>query len=187
MKFFIKNMVCARCKMVVEAEFQKAGLTVVHVDLGSVQITDQSLDAERQDGLEQRLQTLGFSLLTDNKLKDIEQIKTLIIERVHAGDHALEQNLSAYLANRLNKDYATLSSTFSQHEPYTIEKYFIRQKIERVKELLSYDELNLNEIAFQLNYSSVAHLSSQFKKITGYTPSTFKKSAQNYRLDLDQI
>ncbi|TDS07492.1 AraC-like DNA-binding protein [Sphingobacterium paludis] len=180
-------MVCARCKMVVEGEFQRAGLQVLRVDLGSVEIADQSLDAKRQEGLEQQLEIMGFSLLTDSKLKDIERIKTLIIELVHAGDNAIDQNLSAYLSTRLHKDYATLSSLFSQHESYTIEKYFIKQKIERVKELLSYNELTLNEIAFKLNYSSVAHLSSQFKKITGQTPSAFKKSTKQYRQELDQL
>ncbi|KGE12375.1 helix-turn-helix domain-containing protein [Sphingobacterium deserti] len=180
-------MVCARCKMVVETAFQEAGLKVVNVELGSVQVADQDVATEQLEGLEQQLESLGFSLLTDSRLKDIESIKTCIIALVHSSNNALEQTLSVYLSNRLHKDYATLSTIFSQHEPYTIEKYFIRQKIERVKELLSYDELNLKEIAYRLNYSSVAHLSSQFKKVTGYTPSAFKKTAKDLRQNLDQL
>jgi len=180
-------MVCGRCKMVVEAAFQNAGLTVIKVELGLVEVADKVLANERLAAIEQQLKSLGFSLLIDSKLKDIESIKTSIIELIHSGGDALQQNLSAYLSNRLNKDYATLSTIFSQHETYTIEKYFIRQKVERVKELLSYDELNLKEIAYELNYSSVAHLSSQFKKITGYTPSAFKGVAKDYRQHLDQL
>lgn len=186
MELFIKNMVCDRCKMVVQNEVTALGLTVTHIELGKVTIMEEHIDPVKEQ-LEQQLNTLGFELLTDKKVKTVEQIKNLIIASIHHSDDTLKVNLSDYLSEKLNKDYNTISSLFREVEKNTIEKFFISQKIERVKELLAYDELNLNEIAFKLNYSSVAHLSSQFKKMTGLSPSVFKKQAEDSRIALDKL
>lgn len=183
---FIKNMVCNRCIMVVRSEFEKLGLYPSSVRLGEV-ILDEELTVEKKTVLSKKLESLGFSLLDDRKTRLIEQIKTLIIELIHEYDDQLKENLSDYLSTKLNHDYNYLSNLFSQVEGVTIEKYFIAQKIERVKELLVYDELTLNEIADKLNYSSTAYMSAQFKKVTGFTPGQFKKLQDNSRKPLDEI
>lgn len=186
MELFIKNMVCDRCTMVVENEFKALGLTIQHIELGKVSILEEAIDS-KQEALKQRLEQLGFELLNDKKAKTAERIKNLIIETVHQQKEDLKINLSDYLAEKLNKDYNTLSSIFKEVENSTIEKFFINQRIEKVKELIAYDELNLNEIALLLNYSSVAHLSNQFKKITGLSPSAFKKQTDSSRIALDKV
>ena len=186
MKLYIKNMVCNRCIMVVRDELEKAGFTPVHVTLGEADI-GKELTADEKARIRQVLQPLGFSLIDDKKSQLIEKIKTLIVELVHQKDGELSTNLSEYLSSRINLDYHYLSNIFSEIEGNTIEKYFIAQKIERVKELLVYDELSLSEIAWQLHYSSVAHLSSQFKKVTGLTPSHFKNIRQQKRKPLDEV
>lgn len=168
-------MVCNRCILAVEALLKKLGIRYNAVRLGEVELPEKP-DAERERQLKEKLEGLGFELLDDGRNKLIEKIKTLIIEQVHyeAGDQ--RSNFSSLLSSSLHKDYSYLSNLFSEVEGITIEKYMINQKIERVKELLVYDELSLGEIAYRLGYSSVAHLSNQFKKVTGLTPSHFKKA-----------
>lgn len=186
----IKNMVCNRCKMVVEQELQKLGLKPDHVSLGEVTLRESELSKEQLERIDQALQRVGFERIDDRKARLIESIKNKIIERVHHVDSIDRKfNWSDILADELHHDYNSLSNLFSSVEGITIEQYIIRQKIERAKELLFYDELNLSEIAIKLGYSSVAHLSSQFKKITGLTPSELKKSrkAQDVRNPLDAV
>ncbi len=179
-------MVCNRCIMVVKAEFGKMGVTSLDVQLGEVTLSHPLSDEQRQQ-LSDALQSLGFSLIDNKRARLIEQIKTAIIELVHYNDNNLKVNLSDYLNDKIKHDYNYISNLFSEVEGVTIEKYFIAQKIEKVKELLVYDELTLNEIAYKLNYSSVAHLSAQFKKVTGLTPSYFRQIRVNKRKPLDQI
>ena len=186
MELFIKNMVCDRCLMAVKNEFDKLGLTVAHMELGIISLQEADI-TELHDTLAQNLKSLGFELMVDKKEKTVERIKNLIVELIHQNNDLLRTNLSQYLAEKLDKDYNSLSSLFRELEDTTIEKFYITQRIERVKELLSYDELNLNEIALQLHYSSVAHLSNQFKKTTGLSPSAFKKQLSPQRVALDKL
>ena len=179
-------MVCSRCKMVVKSELEKLGLHPLSVDLGEVEFMEPITDAQRQH-ISQQLKLYGFELIDDKKSRTIDKIKTLIIELVHHQHEQLKTNLSSYLSNHLMQDYHTLSNLFSEVEDTTIEKFFIHQKIERVKELLLYDELTLSEIAFQLNYSSVAYLSNQFKKITGFTPSHYKQLKDKKRRHIEEL
>lgn len=183
---YIKNMVCNRCIMVVESEFEKLDIQTLSVELGEVRL-DKKLTTEQKKKLSERLESLGFSLIDDKKGRLIEQVKNLIIELVHYNNNNLKINLSDYISDKLHHDYNYISNLFSEVEGTTIEKYFIAQKIEKVKELLVYDELTLNEIAFNLNYSSVAHLSAQFKKVTGLTPSHFRQIRTNKRKPLDEV
>lgn len=186
MKLFIKNMVCNRCIMVVKNELEKLGYHVNTMELGEAGIAEE-VDAEGKNRIDTALQKYGFSLIDDKKSRIIERIKNLIVDLVHDKNSELRVNLSDYLSNELNLDYPYISNLFSQVEGTTIEKYYIAQKIERVKEWLVYDELSLSEIAFRLHYSSVAHLSSQFKKVTGLTPAYFKKMGVLKRKSLDHI
>lgn len=186
MKLYIKNMVCNRCKMVVESELEKLGLHPVEVELGEVEIKEDSIDDLKKE-LVDRLQLLGFEFLDDKKSITVEKIKTFIVDLVHYQNNKLTMNLSDLLSEHLAQDYNTLSKLFSEEEGTTIEKYFIHQKIEKVKELIMYDEMNLNEITHQLNYSSVSHLSNQFKKVTGYSPSQFKQLKDKKRKQLDDL
>lgn len=179
-------MVCSRCKMVVKSEFEKLGLQPISVELGEVELQEEISDSKKEILLE-NLQVLGFDLLDDKKTKTVERIKNLIVDLVHHKNNDLKINLSEYLAENLNQDYNSLSNLFSEIENTTIEKYFISQKIEKVKELLIYNELSLSEIADILNYSNVAHLSNQFKKITGYTPTSFKQSKDKMRIQIENI
>src|SRR5690606_33362554 len=165
MKLYIKNMVCSRCKMVVKSELEKLNLSPLSVELGEVEIEQSSINHIKTELLH-NLQSLGFDLIDDKKSKTIERIKSLIIDLVQSKNNQINTNLSDYLSRQLLQDYSTLSNLFSEVEGITIEKYFINLKIEKVKELLMYDEMTLKEIAFYLNYSSVAHLSNQFKKVT---------------------
>ncbi len=183
---FIKNMVCNRCIMVVQNELDKFGLDVKDIRLGEV-ILDREPTTEEKDKLEKALILLGFELIDDRKSRIIEKIKNSIIDLVHYQDNDTKTNVSDVLSSKLHHDYNYLSNLFSEVEGTTIEKYFIAQKIEKVKELLVYDELSLSEIAFRLNYSSVAYLSNQFKKITGLTPSHFKQIKEEKRKPLDKV
>lgn len=187
MRLYIKNMVCDRCKMVVKAELQKLGFSAIVVQLGEVEIDQANISEEQKATLKHALNKFGFELLTDKKEQIVAQVKTTIIELVHYQTQALKINLSSYLSQKLNLGYASLSAIFSEHENQTIEKYFLAQKIEKVKELLTYGEQSLSEIAYLLNYSSVAHLSTQFKKITGETPSAYKLSERLPRKALHDI
>lgn len=183
---FIKNMVCNRCIMVVQNELDKLGLDVKNISLGEVVLQKEPTPEEKQK-LETILVPLGFELFDDKKSRVIEQIKNIIIDLVQNQANDLKTNLSELLSSQLHHDYNYLSNLFSEVEGTTIEKYFIAQKIEKVKELLVYDELSLSEIAFKLNYSSAAYLSNQFKKVTGLPPSHFKQIRENKRKPLDEI
>lgn len=183
---FIKNMVCNRCIMVVQNELERLGLEAKNIRLGEVTL-EKDLTAEEKDKLEESLVPLGFQLIDDKKSRIIEKIKNIIIDLVHHQENNTRTNLSGVLSAQLHHDYNYLSNLFSDVEGTTIEKYFIAQRIEKVKELLVYDELSLSEIAFRLNYSSVAYLSNQFKKVTGLTPSHFKQIKADKRKPLDKV
>ena len=180
-------MVCNRCKMVVQTELEKLGLHPISVQLGVVEIADKTINELKQLELAKVLQHFGFELLLDKRKQVVEHIKTEIIALVHHSEVVLKVNLSTYLSEKLTLSYANLSATFSETEGVTIEKYFLQQKIEKVKELLTYNEKSLSEIAYLLDYSSVAHLSSQFKKITGETPSSYKLAHQQNRKTIDEV
>jgi len=167
-------MVCIRCKMVVKAELEKLGLHYTVVELGEVDIMEK-LSEEQHDQFKERLLKSGLELLDDKKSVLIQKIKNVIIELIHYSDEPLTVNFSEYLSKKLDHNYTYLANLFSEVQGTTIEKFIIAHKIERVKELLVYNELNLTEIAYLMHYSSVAHLSTQFKKITGLTPSHFKQ------------
>lgn len=186
MKLFIKNMVCNRCIMVVRQELEKLGFSPLNLVLGEVELPYEISESDKER-INNHLQPFGFELIDDRRSRLIGQIKSMIIELVHQQNGELKSNLSDYLSSKLQHDYAYLSNLFSEVEGTTIEKYFISQKIEKVKELLVYDELTLGEIAFQLHYSSVAHLSNQFKKVTGLTPSHFKQIKEEKRKSLDEV
>jgi AraC-like DNA-binding protein len=172
--------------MVVKSELELLGLNTLTVELGEVEIREENINGIKEILLN-RLNKLGFDLIDDKKSKTIEKIKTLIIELIYNKSNNLSTNLSDYLSNSLLQDYNTLSNLFTEVENTTIEKFYINQKIEKVKELLTYNELTLNEIAFQLNYSSTAHLSNQFKKITGFSPSFFKQLKEKKRKQIDDL
>lgn len=180
-------MVCNRCIRVVQEELEKLGLNVQHIKLGEVALAkeEKSLD---HDKIAQTLKDNGFELLDDRKALLIEKIKNTVIELIHQQDEVdIHINFSSLIQEKLQVDYHYLSTLFSATEGITIEKYIILQRIERVKEFLIYNELSLSQIADQTGYSSVAHLSSQFKKVTGLTPSAFKKLKGDHRKPLDKI
>jgi AraC-like DNA-binding protein len=179
-------MVCDRCKMVIKSALENIGVFPVSIALGEVEFLRDFKDNEKQE-VKEKLQSLGFELLEDKTTITIEQIKCLIVNLVHHQNNELKINLSNYLSEQLGQDYSTLSNLFSEVQGTTIEHYFIAQKIEKVKELLLYRELTLSEIAIKLNYSDVAHLSNQFKKITSFTPTDFKKLKENTRLQIDRL
>ena len=185
---YIKNMVCGRCIKVVNEELTKLGLVVQNVELGEATIISEnnSFDINK---IRSVLESNGFGILDDKQGKIVEKIKTIIISKIQASSNGeLEKfNFSKYLSENLNVSYQYLSHLFSSIEDTTIEKYIIHQKIEKVKELLVYGELTLSEIAFQLGYSSVQHLSSQFKKTTGFTPSYYKNLKNKRRTPLDKV
>ena len=182
----IKNMVCDRCKMAVEQVLKDVGLTPERIDLGEVWVSDVPTEAQLAQ-LKTRLEALGFELLDDQRQQMIERMKTAIIALVHHHQGNKTLNLSVYLSQLLHRDYSALSKLFSEVTGLTIERYFIMQRIERVKELIRYDELTLTEIAYQMNYSSVAHLSSQFRSVTGMTPTQFRFMKTAQRANLDEV
>ena len=173
MKIYIKNMVCIRCKMVVKSELEKLGLHYKTVELGEAVIRED-ISSEQLDRLNIALKKSGLELMDDKKSILVEKIKAVIIELVHYNEEQIKINLSDYLSEKLNHNYTYLANLFSEVKGTSIEQFYLAHKIEKVKELLVYDELNLTEIAHKLNYSSVAHLSNQFKKMTGLTPSHFE-------------
>jgi len=181
----IKNMVCDRCRMAVEQIFRRNDLAFDHIELGKVYL-HETPTADRLSHLRHDLEQVGFELIDDQRSVLVEQIRTAVLDYV--GDRALMEKwkLSAYLSDRLAKSYTLLSSAFSAARGMTIERFFILQKVERAKELLIYDELTMSEIAFRLNYSSPAHLSGQFKQVTGLSPSEFKRLGGT-RHSLDQL
>ena len=179
-------MVCVRCKMVVKSELQKLGLHYLTVELGEAEIMED-ISKEQLARLDVDLKKSGLELMDDKKSILVEKIKTIIIELVHYTDDQIKINLSDYLSAKLNHDYTYLANLFSEVKGTTIENFYLTHKIEKVKELLVYDELNLTEIAFKMHYSSVAHLSNQFKKMTGLTPSHFKNLRHKRRQTLGNV
>ena len=173
MKLYIKNMVSNRCKMIVKSELEEFGLHYIIVDLGEVEIME-NISEEQRNLLNLSLEKSGLGLLDDRKRVLIEKIKNIIVDLVYFSEQQPKINLSDYLSGKLNYDYTYLANLFSDSQNETIEHFFLNHKIERVKELLVYDEFSLTEIAFKLHYSSVAHLSNQFRKMTGLTPSNYK-------------
>jgi AraC-like DNA-binding protein len=186
MTLYIKNMVCDRCKMVVTRELEKQDINFKKVELGEITIVEK-VEANRLKQFKQNIEQLGFELIDDKKSRLIEKVKTEIINLIYKPTTKLRTNFSVYLSDKIGKDYSSISSLFSEVEGTTIEQYFIHQKIERVKELLVYDELSLSQIADQLAYSSVQHLSKQFKQVTGLTPSHFKNLRDKTRKSLDKV
>lgn len=179
-------MVSLRCKMLVKEELVKLGLHYVIVDLGIVEVLEE-ISSEQRDSLKTNLLKSGLELLDDKKAILIDRIKSVIIEMIHYGDELPKVNYSIYIQDKLKLDYTYLSNIFSEVKGITIQQYIIIHKIEKVKELLLYDELNLTEISYKLDYSSVAHLSSQFKKITGLTPTYFKSLKQKRISTLENL
>ncbi|RNI24175.1 AraC family transcriptional regulator [Rufibacter latericius] len=179
-------MVCPRCIRIIQEQFALLNLPVLGVQLGFVELT-RPLEAMEKERVKVVLEDYGFELLEDRKLKLVEQIKTLLIDLIHYREEKITTNYSTFLSQALGKDYSTLSHAFSSVENMTIERYIILQKIEYIKAQLDYEELSLGEIAARLHYSSLSHLSKQFKAITGYTPSDYKKLAVRDRLPLDQM
>lgn len=179
-------MVSIRCKMMVKAELDRMGLHYGTVELGEVEVKDRVSNEQREE-LKTSLLKSGLELMDDKKSMLIEKIKNVIIEMVHYSDELPRVKNSEYIAEKLNHDYTYLANLFSDTTGTTIENFIIQHKIERVKELLLYDELNLTEISYKLNYSSVAHLSTQFKKTTGLTPTYFKSLKQKRRMPLENI
>lgn len=179
-------MVCIRCRMVVKEELTKLGLHYTTVELGEADIIENITPDQREKFREALLKS-GLELMDDKKSVLIQKIKNVIIEMVHYSEEPVTVKFSEYLSRKLNYDYTYLANLFSEVQGTTIEKFVIAHKIERVKELLVYDELNLTEIAWLMHYSSVSHLSAQFKKITGLTPSHFKKLKSKRRTMLDEM
>ena len=186
MTVFIKNMVCARCILTVKQVFEKNGIRPLSVILGEVKISGD-LTSGQEKALRTELESLGFELLDDQRSRLIEKVKTLLIEQVQSGELPDDFSLVEFVSKALHRDYSAVSKLFSEVEGLTLEHYFILQKIEKVKEWLAYNELSLSEIAFRLGYSSVAYLSSQFKKVTGLTPSAFKNNHSGRRKPLDEV
>ena len=183
---YIKNMVCDRCKMAVDQTLKDLGLHPTQVELGEVKV-EETVSQNTRDALKQRLDKIGFELLDDKRQQTINLIKSSLIKLVHYHDNQSALNVSDYLSQTLNQDYSGLSKLFSEVEGKTIERYYIELRIERVKELITYDEMTLTEIAMHMNYSSVAYLSNQFKAVTGMTPSAFKGLRKNLRKEIDKL
>ncbi|MBK6546807.1 MAG: helix-turn-helix transcriptional regulator [Saprospiraceae bacterium] len=179
-------MVSLRCKLMVKDELKKLGLHFVNVDLGTVEILEE-ISIVQRDLLKQNLLKSGLELMDDKKSILIEKIKNVITEMIHYSDELPQVNYSDYISEKLKYDYNYLSNIFSEVKGITIQQFIIINKIEKVKELLLYDELNLTEISYKLNYSSVAHLSNQFKKITGLSPSFYKQLKQKRKGNLEGI
>lgn len=179
-------MVCIRCQMVVKAELKNLGIRCVDVKIGEANIVEEILP-EKLEQLDIALRKSGLELMDNKKSILVEKIKSAIIELVHYSEEQIKENLSDYLSDKLNYDYTYLSNLFSEVKGITIEKYYLVHKIEKVKELIVYDELNLTEISYRMQYSSVSHLSNQFKKITGLTPTHFKMLKNNRRKTLENI
>lgn len=179
-------MVSLRCKMVVKEELKNLGLHFIVVDLGEVDIMED-ISPEQRLLLKAALLNSGLELMDDRKAMLIEKIKNAVVEMVHYSDELIKVNFSAFLSQKLNYDYTYLANLFSEVQGTTIEQFIINHKIERIKELIIYGELNITEIAWKMNYSSVAHLSNQFKKNTGLTPSHFKQMKDKRRTALEEI
>ena len=185
-QLFIKNMVCNRCIMTVENILKEHHIPFAHISLGEVEL-EKSLSNEELKAVDASLQKVGFELIDTRVNKIIEDIKKAVMEYIGLGEDSQNRKLSSFITDKIPYDYSYLSDLFSSVEGKTIEQYFILQRIEKVKELLVYDQLSLTEISYQTGFSSVHHLSSQFKKVTGLTPSHFKKIGREKRKALDQL
>ncbi len=186
MKLYIKYMVSLRCKLLVEEELRKSGISFLQIDLGVVEL-QEDITLKQREHLKANLLNSGLELLDDKKSILIERIKIEVIEMIHYSEELPNVNYSDYISEKLGYDYTYLSNVFSEVKGITIQQYIINNKIERVKELLLYDELNLTEISYRLHYSSVAHLSNQFRKITGISPSYFKKLKLTRKGNLENL
>lgn len=186
MKLYIKYMVSIRCKMVLKEELKKLQIPFSLLDLGSVDVPD-SLTSNQREKLKTALLKSGLELMDDKKSVLIEKVKNVIIEMIHYSDEVPKVNYSDYISEKLGQDYTHISKIFSEAKGITIEHFIISHKIERAKELLLYDELSLTQISYILNYSSVSHLSQQFKKVTGLTPRFFKQMGEHKRISLENI
>jgi AraC-like DNA-binding protein len=186
MTLYIKNMVCRRCILTVSQVLEKNGILPASIVLGEVTLS-RELMPEQEKNLRADLNSFGFELLDDQRRRLIEKVKTLLIGQVQSGELPETFSLVEFVGKALHRDYSAVSKLFSEMEGITLEQFFILQKIEKVKEWLAYNELSLSEIAFRLGYSSVAYLSSQFKKVTGLTPSAFKSSHSGRRRALDDV
>jgi len=186
MKLFIQNMVSLRCKMMVKSEMSKLNLLYSSVELGEVQLI-HPISPENREVLKIELHKSGLELMDDAKAMLIEKIINIIVEMVHYSDEEPIENFSCFLSEKLNQDYRKLAEVFSKTKGVTIERFIILHKIERIKELIIYDELNLTEISYKLHYSSVAHLSAQFKQVTGLTPTAFKNLLKRQRYNLEDL
>lgn len=182
----IKNMVCRRCILSVAQVLEKNSISPLHIGLGEVTLAE-ALSSEQERAIKADLEAVGFELLDDQRSQLIEKVKTLLIEQVQSGEIPETFSLVGFIGKNLHRDYSAISKLFSEVEGITLEQFFILQKIEKVKEWLAYNELSLSEIAYRLGYSSVAYLSSQFKKVTGLTPSEFKRHHTDRRRGLDEV
>jgi len=185
-KLYIKYMVSNRCKIAVKEELNKLGLHFIVIDLGEVEVMED-ISSEQRAQLKARLIDSGLELMDDKRGILIEKIKSAIIETIHHKDEIVKIKFSDYLSEKLGYDYTYMANLFSEVQGTTIEQFIIAHKIERIKELLIYGELNISEIAWKMNYSSVAHLSNQFKKITGLSPTHFKQMKDKRRIPIDEI
>ncbi|WP_298757099.1 AraC family transcriptional regulator [uncultured Psychroserpens sp.] len=186
MKLYIKYMVSLRCKLMVKHELEELGLHYIIVELGMIEIKEDISEPQRQE-LKSNLAKSGLELLDDKKSILVDKIKNIIIEMIHYSDEIPKTNYSDYIAGKLDYDYTYLSNLFSEVKGITIQHFIIKHKIERAKELILYNELNLTEIAYKLNYSSTAHLSNQFKKVTGHTASYYKKIGKKRKRNLENL
>jgi len=185
-KIHIKNMVCRRCIISVSTILNELNIEFSSINLGEV-VLKSEIDSEIKSKFKSKLESTGFELLEDSKSKIISQMKSIIISRIHYKDEMSKENYSTLLSQKLNHEYTFLSKMFSSVEGITVERFILKQKIERVKELIFYKELTLSEIAYQMDYSSVAHLSAQFKKETGMTPTVFKNLKRPNHIQLDTL
>jgi AraC-like DNA-binding protein len=178
MKLYVKNMVSLRCKLMVQAVLETLGLHYVTVELGEIELS-QDITPEQREQLREKLHFLELELIDIPKDMLVEKIKQVVLEKIHSCDELPKVNYSEYLSQKLGYDYTYLANVFSEACGGPIQQFIIHHKIEKVKELMFYNELNISEISYKLNYSSVAHLSNQFKKITGFPPSAYKDTVQN--------
>ena len=186
MKLYVKYMVSRRCKMMVQEELKKLGIGHIEVDLGVIEVLEDITPNQRNQ-LKENLRKSGLELLDDKRSILVEKIKTVIIDMIHNSEMELKVTYSDYISKKLGYDYTYLANVFSEVKGFTIQQFIILNKIERVKELILYDELSLTEISYRLHYSSVAHLSNQFKKVTGLTPSFYKRIASKRRKNLEDV
>lgn len=187
MKIYIKNMVCQRCILAVQKAAENCGLQIKSITLGEIELNELSVDDEKINCFEKVIHSIGFERIDDKRSRIIEKIKAFVIEKIHHSDREQNLNWSKLIARLVNYEYNYISNLFSSTEGITIEQFIIRQKIEKVKELLFYNELTLAEIAYRLGYSSPAYLTNQFKKITGMTPGQFRKLHYKNRNPIDQL